>query len=134
MGKETLMETLKASSKTADLFKNFETSMNYHMEETEYNPDFDSIKTLKFTQDTSEVDLNFVNIRSAIGWSKFPAYHFRLEFDQNDDAIFRGHGWGHHVGLSQWGAMMMAKHFGKTYDEIIHHYYTDVKIKELYQL
>jgi stage II sporulation protein D len=34
-----------------------------------------------------------------------------------------GHGWGHGLGLSQWGAYGYAKH-GWTYDRILAHYYT----------
>jgi stage II sporulation protein D len=35
---------------------------------------------------------------------------------------FSGHGWGHGLGLSQWGAYGYAKH-GWTYDRILGHYY-----------
>ena len=34
-----------------------------------------------------------------------------------------GHGWGHGLGLSQWGAYGYAEH-GWTYDQILAHYYT----------
>ena len=37
--------------------------------------------------------------------------------------VLRGHGWGHGLGLSQWGAYGYAKH-GWTYDRILGHYYT----------
>jgi stage II sporulation protein D len=36
--------------------------------------------------------------------------------------VFSGHGWGHAVGMSQWGAYGYAKH-GWTYDAILAHYY-----------
>jgi stage II sporulation protein D len=36
---------------------------------------------------------------------------------------FSGHGWGHGLGMSQWGAYGYAKH-GWTYDRILAHYYT----------
>jgi stage II sporulation protein D len=39
----------------------------------------------------------------------------------------RGHGFGHGVGLSQWGAYGYAKH-GTGYKRILRHYYTDTKI------
>ncbi|MHB9146013.1 MAG: SpoIID/LytB domain-containing protein [Symbiobacteriia bacterium] len=38
-----------------------------------------------------------------------------------------GHGWGHGVGLSQWGASGMAKQ-GNTYDAILRHYYTGTTV------
>lgn len=43
---------------------------------------------------------------------------------------FNCKGYGHGVGMSQWGANVMAKE-GKTYEEIIKHYYTGVQITNL---
>jgi stage II sporulation protein D len=37
--------------------------------------------------------------------------------------VFNGHGWGHGLGLSQWGTYGYAKH-GWTFDRILAHYYT----------
>jgi stage II sporulation protein D len=36
--------------------------------------------------------------------------------------VLNGHGWGHGLGMSQWGAYGFAKH-GWTYDRILGHYY-----------
>jgi|GEM_PF-501996 len=41
--------------------------------------------------------------------------------------VFDGHGFGHGVGLSQWGAHEMARR-GRTYRDILRFYYTDVQI------
>lgn len=38
-------------------------------------------------------------------------------------------GYGHGLGMSQYGAQGMALE-GKSYQEILHHYYTDVKIEK----
>lgn len=40
------------------------------------------------------------------------------------------HGYGHGVGMSQWGAHGMAKN-GKTFEDILKHYYSDVVIKKM---
>lgn len=40
---------------------------------------------------------------------------------------FTGSGWGHSVGMSQWGAYAMAKQ-GFTYEEILKFYYTGISI------
>src|SRR6478672_12630587 len=37
--------------------------------------------------------------------------------------VVSGRGWGHGLGLSQWGAYGYARH-GWTYDRILAHYYT----------
>ena len=45
------------------------------------------------------------------------------------EAVFAvsGRGWGHGVGLSQWGAYGQAK-AGRTYDQILAHYYFGTKL------
>ncbi|MCK8827550.1 SpoIID/LytB domain-containing protein [Natroniella acetigena] len=43
--------------------------------------------------------------------------------------LFKGYGWGHGVGMSQWGAYQMAL-AGANYREILKHYYTDIEIGE----
>ncbi|NLV86379.1 MAG: SpoIID/LytB domain-containing protein [Clostridiales bacterium] len=49
--------------------------------------------------------------------------------DTNPDLyIFEGGGWGHSVGMSQWGAYSMAKNFGMNYRQIISFYFTGVDI------
>ena len=45
----------------------------------------------------------------------------------NNRFVFRSYGWGHGVGMSQWGACMYARH-GCTYDQILTHYYTNTRI------
>ena len=44
--------------------------------------------------------------------------------------IIKTKGYGHGVGMSQYGALGMAKQ-GKTYEEILSHYYKDTKIKKI---
>ncbi|WP_240376144.1 stage II sporulation protein D [Bacillus piscicola] len=61
-----------------------------------------------------------------------------LELDSSDfqigrdgnNLVFRTKGWGHGVGMSQYGAEGMAKE-GKNYKEILHHYYKGVDIANL---
>ncbi|WP_433744853.1 SpoIID/LytB domain-containing protein [Falsibacillus pallidus] len=42
---------------------------------------------------------------------------------------FTGNGYGHSLGMSQWGARGMAE-AGFTYDQILKHYYTGIEIKK----
>ncbi len=60
----------------------------------------------------------------------------RIAGRTNETIIFTGFGWGHGVGLSQWGAKAMAEKApaGNTayFKEILKHYYTGVEIKKLY--
>ncbi len=41
--------------------------------------------------------------------------------------VFSGHGWGHGVGMGQWGAYGYALH-GETYDWILGHYYPGTQL------
>ena len=44
--------------------------------------------------------------------------------------IITGRGYGHGLGMSQWGAKKMAEN-GYSWDQIIHHYYSRVQIKTI---
>ncbi|WP_281658952.1 stage II sporulation protein D [Halobacillus sp. Cin3] len=54
---------------------------------------------------------------------------FTIE-QKGDHVIFTTKGYGHGVGMSQYGANGMAK-TGKNYKDIIHHYYQDTEISPL---
>jgi stage II sporulation protein D len=43
---------------------------------------------------------------------------------------FTGNGWGHRLGMSQWGARSMAE-AGFKYDQILKHYYKGIEVKKL---
>ena len=55
--------------------------------------------------------------------------NFEYSIDGNN-IVFKCKGYGHGVGMSQWGANVMGKN-GAKYDEILKHYYTGVDIKNL---
>lgn len=79
-----------------------------------------SVKSIKVgTKTLSGVDVRrILNLNSA---------NFSIEFGKNE-TVFSVRGYGHGVGMSQWGANAMAKE-GKKYDEILKHYYQGVEIK-----
>lgn len=58
-----------------------------------------------------------------------PSNDFSIE-RRNDYFIFTTKGYGHGVGMSQYGANGMAQE-GKTYDEIVSYYYQDVEISNI---
>ena len=53
---------------------------------------------------------------------------FTVEF-KDDKFTFTVHGYGHGVGMSQYGANYLAKQ-GKDCEEILLHYYTECKIEK----
>ena len=46
--------------------------------------------------------------------------------------VFTTSGYGHGAGMSQYGANFMAE-YGKTYKEILEHYYSDIQFKKIIQ-
>lgn len=67
------------------------------------------------------------NLRTIFGLN---SANFDIDFEENF-VNFKVKGYGHGVGMSQWGAEGMASENYK-YDEILYHYYTDTKIKDIY--
>ena len=71
-------------------------------------------------------------IRSAL---RLPEQLFVINKRYNGAAVagytFTGRGWGHGVGMCQYGAYGLAK-MGVKYDEIIKHYYTGVDLTKAY--
>lgn len=56
---------------------------------------------------------------------------FEQEYNENGDLIYvkaYGGGFGHGVGLSQYGAGFMATELNKSFDEILKHYYTGISL------
>jgi len=66
--------------------------------------------------------------RSIVGYGKIYSTQFRVKSSGNY-FVFTGNGSGHGVGMSQYGAYGLSKK-GKTYEEILKHYYNGVEIEE----
>jgi len=56
-----------------------------------------------------------------------PSCHFTLT-KSGSSYTFTGGGWGHNLGMSQWGAYSMAKVYGYNCEDIIRFYYTGAYI------
>lgn len=69
------------------------------------------------------------NIRMKLGASTIKSTWFELEYDEDtDEYVFTGKGYGHGVGMSQYGAIGMAE-AGFDYKEILNWYYQDIEIE-----
>ena len=105
-------------------------------EHSDFKIDFDEkdcIKVKEYTEgnrvktiQVGNLKLSGVEMRSLFG---LRSANFTITIEDND-IIFDVIGYGHGVGMSQTGADSLAKQ-GKTYEEIIHHFYTDVEIKDI---
>ena len=82
------------------------------------------VKTVKF----GNHQLSGVEVRSIFG---LKSTNFEIIKIDNDHIQFKVKGYGHGVGMSQTGADSLAKQ-GKTAEEIIHHFYSNVDLKKIY--
>ncbi|MBI5674249.1 MAG: SpoIID/LytB domain-containing protein [Nitrospirae bacterium] len=93
------------------------------------------VKTLKITTGTAETELEIraTDLRKYLGYKILPSTDFSLTKEAEimptgqAGVTFEGRGWGHGVGLCQWGALEMARE-GKNYKEILAHYYPGTNI------
>ena len=81
--------------------------------------DDDGMKTVRATE-----------LRRIFGYKNIKSTWFETEI-KGSDVVFTGRGYGHGVGLCQWGAKAMAE-AGHSYDEILKFYYPDSEIATLY--
>ncbi len=78
----------------------------------------------------SYVAYNGKMIKAKLLRSLFGFRSTAFEYEKTEDGyVFTVHGYGHGVGMSQYGANEMAKN-GASYDEILTHYYTGVSFAE----
>ncbi len=83
-------------------------------------------KTVTITQSTGYTRWNFL---SDFGFSQY-SYNFTVTYDEGTDCFTCvRRGWGHNVGMSQWGAYAMAKTYGKSYQDILGFYYTGTSLQ-----
>ncbi len=74
--------------------------------------------------------ISAVNLRKAIGYSVIKSTNFEVR-TSGDDAFFTGIGYGHGVGLCQWGAKQRAGN-GFDYREILSYYYPGTRLERVY--
>lgn len=78
----------------------------------------------------SRLSISAVNFRKAIGYTVIKSTNFDVRTN-GDDISFTGIGYGHGVGLCQWGAKQRAGD-GFSYREILSYYYPGTKLLKLY--
>ncbi len=72
------------------------------------------------------IEIKGTQVRTLFG---LRSANFTVEFS-NGQVLFHVKGYGHGVGMSQYGANCLAKE-GKTYQEILQHYYTGIEFTEM---
>lgn len=70
-----------------------------------------------------------LNFLKDFGFTAY-SYRFKVTYDEPTDSFTcTRFGWGHNVGLSQWGAYAMAAEYGKDYQDILGFYYTGTHLQ-----
>ena len=77
------------------------------------------------------IDVNAPDLRIALGSTKMRSTLLHVLKLEDGRIIMEGKGYGHGVGMPQWGAYGMAQD-GKTAEEIIRHYFQDTDVQKIW--
>ncbi len=87
---------------------------------------YGSIKTLQVVGDKGTRQLKGEEVRNVLGLKST-----RFTITQDPVGVrFDGRGWGHSLGMSQWGAYNLAQR-GIKYQQILQHYYQGTKLAKM---
>ncbi|MFZ5562416.1 MAG: SpoIID/LytB domain-containing protein [Thermodesulfobacteriota bacterium] len=89
------------------------------------------VRDVSVVSDAGTWNMSGNSFRLAIGSTKLKSMCFDAS-RQGQGVLFQGAGYGHGVGMSQWGARKMALE-GQDYKTILHHYYRGIAIASLQQ-
>lgn len=79
-----------------------------------------------------DVEVSAPKLRLALGSTVLKSMFLDSVELSGSEIVFKGKGYGHGVGLSQWGAQKMAID-GKKADEIVTYYFKDVKVEKRWE-
>lgn len=97
------------------------------------------VQSIRVVGDAGEKSLRGNELRTALGLRSTLLFSISPEIGQvaSSDGVpspsvfrFEGGGFGHGLGMSQWGAHNMAQQ-GYTYDQILTHYYTNTALSQI---
>ena len=75
--------------------------------------------------------IDATEFRKRVGYDKLKSLVFDVEAPNPRQILLKGRGYGHGVGLCQWGARVLAEQ-GKSYREILLHYFSGVELQQMY--
>lgn len=79
--------------------------------------------------DKSTLELTGYDFRALFGFEMLRSLQFSVT-KANEDFVVEGHGWGHGVGMCQWGAAELAR-LGYTAEQILEFYYPGTAVTDL---
>jgi stage II sporulation protein D len=87
------------------------------------------ISDLRLSDKDKTIVVSAKDLRNIIGPNLIRSTNFSVSL-AGDEIIFEGVGWGHGVGMCQWGGYFMAK-AGHSHQEILQYYYPGSQISSL---
>lgn len=93
-------------------------------------PDNKNHSRLRFYEGDELKVVQKSRLRSLMGRSSAPSNYYQIE-KKGKEVILEGKGFGHNVGMCQFGAFELAKR-GYTYKQILAHYFPNHKIQKIY--
>jgi stage II sporulation protein D len=87
-------------------------------------------RAIVLAEESGTQEVPATELRRLLGYSELKSTWFDVTM-KGDEIVFTGRGYGHGVGMCQWGAKGMADE-GHTYREILKHYYPDAEIARMY--
>ena len=144
-----LVSVPTSESENADIITNFSTIIEYNSEELKsklisngFRGDFDKnpekwigsiVLNSSGRVDNIEINSKLISGNRMREIFSLRSADFTLEYKKTDDKfIFSVKGYGHGVGMSQYGANLMARE-GKSYKDILLWYYAGVDIINIYE-
>lgn len=100
------------------------------------------VTDLEIASTRGKIEVNANRFRLTVGPNIIRSTNFNLEIKKRrppfqqvgtGQAFFEGYGWGHGVGMCQWGSFFMARR-GFNAEQILGYYYPESKIKEIEQI
>ena len=89
-----------------------------------------SAKELEILHSNGKFLINAYEFRLIVDAWQIKSHDFNSIMTDGNKFYFKGNGWGHKVGLCQWGAKNMAEK-GKTYKQILNYYYPETKVERI---
>lgn len=90
------------------------------------------VRTMTIEGERGSVQVSGNDMRSMLGLKStlFDIDKRTFKGKESESFTIKGYGFGHGLGMSQWGAKAMAEK-KKDYEEILKHYYSQVDIKKI---
>lgn len=85
------------------------------------------VRTLRVSHNKEALTVKATDLRKMLGWKTLPSTKFTFA-RKGKVIVFKGKGYGHGVGLCQWGALEMAR-AGRNYRQILAFYYPGTVIQ-----